>query len=117
MSGIANVTVTNSGANTIRVTVNGENAPPQIELFDGDEGLIFGVVPTANTAQTPPTTPTEPNTETEEAQTPPIEPESEEAQTPSAEPNTETEEAQTPLSEPEEIPEILVTGRQDDGYN
>ncbi|PSB30547.1 AMIN domain-containing protein, partial [Chlorogloea sp. CCALA 695] len=109
VSGIANVTVTNSSANTIRVTVNGENAPPQIELFDGDEGLIFGVVPTANTAQTPPqsalTTPAEPNTESEGAQTPP------------AEPNTELEEAQTPPTEPEEIPEILVTGRQEDGYN
>ncbi len=109
VSGIASVTVTNTDANTIRVTVNGENAAPQIELFDGDEGLIFGVVPTANTAQTPrqsaPTTPAEPDTELEEAQTLP------------AKPNTEIEEAHSPPAEPEEIPEIRVTGRQDDGYN
>lgn len=82
VSGIAGVSVTNFDANTIRITINGENAAPQIELFDGDEGLIFGVVPTASTAQTPqPQSPT------------------------------------TPPAEPEELPEILVTGRQEDGYN
>ncbi|PSB31159.1 AMIN domain-containing protein, partial [Chlorogloea sp. CCALA 695] len=102
--GIAGVSITNSDANTIRVTVNGENAAPQIELFDGEEGLIFGIVPTASTAQTPPSQP---------------------SATPSAEPSTGLEEAQTlpsqpsttPPEEPEEIPEILVTGRQEDGYN
>ena len=82
VSGIASVTVTNSDANTIRVTVNGETAAPQIELFDGDEGLIFGVVPTASTAQTPP-------------------------------PQFST----IPPSDANELPEILVTGRLEDGYN
>jgi iron complex outermembrane receptor protein len=53
-AGISEVIVTNLDANTIRVTVTGESGAPQVELFDGDEGLVFGVVTTATTTQTPP---------------------------------------------------------------
>ncbi|UKO96843.1 TonB-dependent siderophore receptor [Nostoc sp. UHCC 0870] len=65
--GITEVIVTNLNANTVRVTVTGETGAPQVELFDGDEGLVFGVVPTVTTTQTPQTqpTPVEPQTSTE----------------------------------------------------
>ncbi|NJM87278.1 MAG: TonB-dependent siderophore receptor [Hydrococcus sp. RU_2_2] len=46
IEGISEVTVTNIDANTIRVTVTGETAQPQVELFDSDQGLIFGFTPT-----------------------------------------------------------------------
>ncbi|NJK47513.1 TonB-dependent siderophore receptor [Candidatus Gracilibacteria bacterium] len=61
IEGISEVTVTNRDSNTIRVTVIGENAAPQVELFDSDKGLIFGLTPLegGQGAQTPPTqTPT-----------------------------------------------------------
>ncbi|MDB9306914.1 MULTISPECIES: TonB-dependent receptor [Cyanophyceae] len=68
--GIAEVTVTNLDANTIRVTVIGEASAPQVQLFDSNEGLIFGVVSTVSTAQTPQTQPTpaeeQTSTETQE---------------------------------------------------
>lgn len=53
-AGITEVTVSNLNANTIRVTVTGEANAPQVELFDADEGLIFGVISTVSTTQTPP---------------------------------------------------------------
>jgi iron complex outermembrane receptor protein len=45
VAGIRQVTVTNQDAETIRLTVVGETAAPQVELFDGDEGLIFSFIP------------------------------------------------------------------------
>ncbi|MFQ4143526.1 TonB-dependent siderophore receptor [Chlorogloeopsis sp. ULAP02] len=93
-TGITEVTVTNLDANTIRVTVTGETGTPQVELFDGDEGLIFGVVPSMTTTEaqpqnpTPPTTPLPPDTTTEESQ-----------------PSAQNE-------EPEEPIELVVTGEQ-----
>ncbi|MBC1299679.1 TonB-dependent receptor plug domain-containing protein, partial [Nostoc sp. UCD122] len=67
IAGITEVIVTNLDTNTVRVTVTGETAAPQVELFDGDEGLVFGVVPTVTTTQTPQTqpTPTEPQSSSE----------------------------------------------------
>lgn len=41
VAGIAEITVSNQGINTIRVTVRGEAGLPQVDLFDSDEGLIF----------------------------------------------------------------------------
>ena len=42
IAGVTEITVTNFDANTIRVTVTGEIALPQVELYDSpDEGLIF----------------------------------------------------------------------------
>ncbi|MBD6617811.1 TonB-dependent siderophore receptor [Komarekiella sp. 'clone 1'] len=68
-AGITKVTVTNLDANTIRVTVIGETGVPQIELFDGDEGLVFGVVPSVTTTQTPQTQPEpQPSSETQPEQ-------------------------------------------------
>jgi iron complex outermembrane recepter protein len=57
LEGISEVTVTNFDASTIRVTAIGETTIPQVELFDSDEGLIFGLTPTDPSAQTPPVQP------------------------------------------------------------
>ncbi|MEH1846504.1 MAG: TonB-dependent siderophore receptor [Nostoc sp.] len=51
--GIPLVTVTNVDANTMRITVTGEALAPTVELFDSDEGLVFGVTSTTSTAQQP----------------------------------------------------------------
>ncbi|AFY49088.1 TonB-dependent siderophore receptor [Nostoc sp. PCC 7524] len=67
-AGISEVIVTNLDANTIRVTVTGESGAPQVELFDGDEGLVFGVVATVSTTQTPPQPEQQPSNETQPEQ-------------------------------------------------
>ncbi|HIK06850.1 MAG TPA: TonB-dependent receptor [Trichormus sp. M33_DOE_039] len=67
-TGITEVIVTNLDANTIRLTVTGESGAPQVELFDGDEGLVFGVVPTVTTTQTPPQPEQQPSSETQPEQ-------------------------------------------------
>ncbi|WP_375512473.1 TonB-dependent receptor plug domain-containing protein [uncultured Nostoc sp.] len=85
--GISEITVTNQDSNTIRVTVTGETGVPVVELFDSDEGLIFGLTPVTFSAQTPPI------------------PEPPENQTPSEKPSAQTDE---PI-------ELVVTGEQD-GY-
>jgi hypothetical protein len=43
-AGITTVTVTNSDANSIRVTVTGSSGVPTVELFDSDAGLIFSFI-------------------------------------------------------------------------
>ncbi|WP_414752927.1 TonB-dependent siderophore receptor [Anabaena sp. CCY 9910] len=66
LAGITEITVTNIDANNIRVLVVGENTLPTVELFDGDEGLIFAVASTTTATQpeekpvseTPPAEPT-----------------------------------------------------------
>ncbi|MEA5565539.1 TonB-dependent receptor domain-containing protein, partial [Anabaena sp. UHCC 0399] len=88
-AGITEVIVTNLDANTVRVTVTGETGAPQVELFDGDEGLVFGVVPTVTTTQTPQIQPT------------PVEPQ----------PSTETQPEQ-PSAQSEAPIELVVTGEQ-----
>jgi iron complex outermembrane receptor protein len=87
VDGITGVTVTNVDANTIRVTVTGKASLPKVELFDSDEGLIFGVAVTA-------TAPQASQTEQPTSETPP-------------------EESTTQQDEPIEL---VVTGEQD-GYN
>ncbi|MDH6106644.1 TonB-dependent siderophore receptor [Anabaenopsis tanganyikae CS-531] len=59
MAGITEVKVSNLDANTIRVTITGETAAPQVELFDADQGLIFSVITTASTSETQPEEPIE----------------------------------------------------------
>ncbi|WP_414530497.1 TonB-dependent siderophore receptor [Nodularia chucula] len=51
VDGISEITVINLDANTIRVTVAGETRLPTVELFDSDEGLIFGFTPAATAMQ------------------------------------------------------------------
>ncbi|MBD2468781.1 TonB-dependent siderophore receptor [Nostoc sp. FACHB-145] len=86
IAGVSEVTVTNSDANTIRVAITGIDSIPKVELFDSDQGLIFGVASTASSTQA-------------DAQ----------PQTP-----TEATEPEQP-SVPEEPIELTVTGEQD-GY-
>ncbi|AFY30705.1 TonB-dependent siderophore receptor [Calothrix sp. PCC 7507] len=57
LAGITEITVTNFDAKTVRVTVVGEKSLPVVELFDGDEGLIFGVTSTATATQPQPEKP------------------------------------------------------------
>jgi iron complex outermembrane recepter protein len=82
-AGIAEVIVTNQDANSIRVTLIGEEIAPKIELFDSDEGLIFGVA----------------------SETASIQPQ---ATQPSSEQPPETPSAQT-----DEPIELVVTGEED----
>lgn len=97
-AGITAVTVSNLDANTIRVTVTGEAGAPKVELFDDNQGLIFGVTPTTSTSQTPPTQ--QPTSETPQIQpTPPT------TETTSEQPTTETPENEEPI-------ELVVTGEQ-----
>ncbi|WP_414542088.1 TonB-dependent siderophore receptor [Nostoc sp. CCY0012] len=99
-AGITAITVTNLDTNTIRVTVIGETGAPTVELFDGDEGLIFGVTPTTSTtSQIAPAE--QPTSETPQTQpTPPT------SETPSEQPTAETPENEEPI-------ELVVTGEQD----
>ncbi|NJK50405.1 AMIN domain-containing protein [Candidatus Gracilibacteria bacterium] len=54
VAGISEIVITNLDDKTIQVIVVGETAPPQVELFDSDARLIFGLTPSASSAQTPP---------------------------------------------------------------
>jgi iron complex outermembrane receptor protein len=98
VAGITTISVTNQDANTIRVTAIGETGVPQFELFDSDEGLIFGFTPTTSSAQTPPSLPQTP--------TPPTQP--------TQQPESETK-PEKPVPGNDEPIELLVTGEQD-GY-
>ncbi|HYW19657.1 MAG TPA: TonB-dependent receptor [Nodularia sp. (in: cyanobacteria)] len=66
-AGITLLQVTNEDQNTLRVTLTGESGLPSVELFDGDEGLIFEV---ASTASPQPTTESQPPQPTTESQSP-----------------------------------------------
>lgn len=96
ITGITEITVTNADANTIRVTVTGEAGVPVVNLFDSDEGLIFGFTPVASSAQPPPQPP--------QTQPPPPE-----------QPGSETEPSERSAEDNESI-EIVVTGEQETGY-
>ncbi|NDJ25545.1 TonB-dependent siderophore receptor [Nostoc sp. B(2019)] len=87
VNGIVSVSVTQADANTVRLTVTGETGLPTAELFDSDEGLIFALVPVAETTQQP------------------QEPEQPISKTPPEQPTTQSDE---PI-------ELVVTGEQD-GY-
>jgi iron complex outermembrane receptor protein len=85
ISGITEITVINVDANNVRVMVVGEKVLPTVELFDGDEGLIFAVASTTTAMQSQPTP--KPS-----------------SQTPQEEPTARQDE---PI-------ELLVTGEQDE---
>ncbi|TVP59975.1 MAG: TonB-dependent siderophore receptor [Nodularia sp. (in: Bacteria)] len=86
IEGITQITVTNLDTNTIRVTVAGETGLPTVELFDGDEGLIFGFTPAANAMQ--------PETEQPRSEIP----------------------QEEPSAQGDDVIELIVTGQQEDGY-
>lgn len=65
-SGITRVAVTQATANSIRVTVTGEAALPQVQLYNSpNQGLIFSFTPGTSTTQTP-TAPPEGETQPEQ---------------------------------------------------
>jgi iron complex outermembrane recepter protein len=71
VSGIVSVSVTQTDANTVRLTVTGEAGLPTAELFDSDESLIFALAAVAETTQQAeqPTTeapPEQPTTQSDE---------------------------------------------------
>ncbi|WP_298917439.1 TonB-dependent receptor [uncultured Nostoc sp.] len=93
-AGIAEVIVTNQDANNIRVTLIGEEIAPKIELFDSDEGLIFGVASEIASIQ-----PQQPQTQ---ILTQPTQPSSQQP-------------PKTPSAQTDEPIELVVTG-EEDGY-
>ncbi|MEH2274539.1 MAG: TonB-dependent receptor plug domain-containing protein [Nostoc sp.] len=90
ITGLSKITVINLDANTIRVTVTGEAGLSIVELFDSNEGLIFGLTPVTSSAQTP--------------QQPPAQ----------QQPGTQTKPEQPPNSQTDEPIELVVTGEQDE---
>lgn len=123
VAGITLVTVTNQDANSIRLTVTGLSGVPTVELFDSDEGLIFGItaaeadMEALESPQTPATPEgVEPRSETEPPETS-AEGADDLQETPDVvEPGSETEPDETSAQEDEPI-EILVTGEQETGYS
>ncbi|MBD2690470.1 TonB-dependent siderophore receptor [Anabaena catenula] len=87
-AGISDITVSNFNTNTIRVTVTGTDSTPTVELFDSEDGLIFGVTSTASTSQ----------------------PETQPTPTPQSENLTQPEQ---PTAQSDEPIELVVTGEQD----
>jgi iron complex outermembrane receptor protein len=53
INGITSITVKNLDAKTIQVTVVGKSGIPNVELFDGEEGLIFDIIPATTATQAP----------------------------------------------------------------
>jgi iron complex outermembrane recepter protein len=47
--GIASIIVNNTANNSIQLIVKGQSGVPQVELFDGEEGLVFAVTPANST--------------------------------------------------------------------
>lgn len=97
ITGITEITITNFNASTIRVIVMGEAGVPTVELFDSDEGLIFGLTPVASSTETQEEPPQKPDTPG------PVQP------------GSEIQPDETSAEE-EEI-EIVVTGEQETGYS
>ncbi|MBD2677465.1 MULTISPECIES: TonB-dependent siderophore receptor [Nostoc] len=99
-AGIIEITVINADANTVRVTVVGENALPTVELFDDNAGLVFGINSTATAMQPPaPQQPTPQPSETPQAE---------------QQPTDQTPQQQPPAPSDDAI-ELVVTG-EEDGY-
>ncbi|MBW4624265.1 MAG: TonB-dependent siderophore receptor [Brasilonema octagenarum HA4186-MV1] len=84
IAGITEIKVTNQDAKTIRVTVTGEAKLPLVELFDGNEGLIFAVASSVQQGQQPQT----------------------------QQPTSETQSQKPPDSQSDEPIELVVTGQQ-----
>jgi iron complex outermembrane receptor protein len=101
VQGITSVTVTSLSANSIRVTVTGDQAVPKAQVIPSPQGLVLRLSAPSVTAEatpTPETPQTKPNGQTQPSA----------GSTPGAKPEVSTE---TPQVE-EEI-EIVVTGEQE----
>ncbi|MEH2253086.1 TonB-dependent siderophore receptor [Nostoc sp.] len=71
VAGVTELTVANTDNNTLRLTIVGNQSPPQVELFDSiTEGLVFKVSTTASVQETTPTTAQQPTTTPENNQEP-----------------------------------------------
>ncbi|OKH42887.1 ferrichrome-iron receptor [Calothrix sp. HK-06] len=103
IAGIAEVSVTNSDANSVRLIVTGETALPNVELFDSNEGLIFGV------AQNPAL----PSPEQGERQSQESTPQQSETQQSQGSTPQQSETPQKPEQPSSEPIELVVTGEQD----
>jgi iron complex outermembrane recepter protein len=59
IAGVTAIAVINQDANTVRLTVTGATEAPKVELFDSDEGLIFGIGASSSTTPSTPQQPPE----------------------------------------------------------
>ncbi|MBW4625131.1 MAG: PepSY domain-containing protein [Brasilonema octagenarum HA4186-MV1] len=93
IAGIAQITVVNKDANTIRLTVQGKSGVPIVELYESpNEGLIFSVASATGATQ-----------QGQQPQT---------QQPPASQPESETQ-PQRPSASGDEPIELVVTGQQD----
>lgn len=108
--GIAVVSVTPQGANSIRVTVIGSRDLPKVAVVRGDRSLVLNLTPVADTtAQRNTPTPQQPQSQTSPEETEPLE----DDLTQPVEPEQSDETAQG-----DEDIEIVVTGEQEEtGYS
>jgi iron complex outermembrane receptor protein len=110
--GIASITVTNVNAKTVRLVITGTQGIPSVELFDGDEGLIFSVTSAQQQAATPPQGETQlkPDETPTQSETP-SKPETEnQLETPGTPTQNETpSKPEQPSAENEEPIELVVT--------
>jgi iron complex outermembrane recepter protein len=86
IAGITEISVINIDNKSIQLTITGETGVPKVELFDDNEGIIFGVVPATSTTQKP--------------------------TLPSPEPGEEKP-VEKPSAQGEDAIELVVTGEQD----
>lgn len=119
VAGITAVTVTNQALNSIRVTVTGASGVPAVELFDSDEGLIFGINSAASSTETqesgqkPEPDTVQPGSEIQQQETTQSGDE-----TPTTPQQVESDSAQPGETSSEDEPiEIVVTGEQETGYS
>ncbi|MEO1433412.1 MAG: AMIN domain-containing protein, partial [Cyanobacteria bacterium J06633_8] len=101
VAGISEITVINQDADTIRVTVIGENGIPKAELFDSNQGLIFGLTPV--TSSTEPSITSPQATQQEQAS---------EEQPPAATEKNPEETPQSAEQNEEDVIELIVTAQK-----
>lgn len=112
IAGIASVSVTQQGANSVRVTVVASAGIPTAKVVQSDRSLVLNLTPTVDTtAQKPTPTPQEPESQTQQEQSAP-----QEEDNLTQEPD---ETAQpTESADGDEDIEIVVTGEQEEtGYS
>lgn len=106
VKGIAAVTVSEIGANSLRIVVTGETQLPKVQVRQSENNLVLSATTSATTATQPPPQLASPESDTQpEVTTPPPEV-----------PPTEGK-AQQPTTTEGEEQEIVVTGEQEDGYS